>query len=153
MQQVLAKLVSKSRLWDLNAAWLTTIRNIRANAIITDCNSPPLQQQGLNQASDVANTRRGFAHLSSWENLSRGDLSVMAAELFFPRRIFATLKLCLRGRGEPKKSINQSFGRSWTLTSLEQLSAVSRLRPTEDWNLRVWERWASSWHLLPRGDH
>lgn len=54
----------------------------------------------------------GISHLSSWENLSRGDLSVMAAELFFPRRMFTTLKLCLRAEGEQTKNLNQS---SWNL--------------------------------------
>lgn len=52
-------------LWKLIAVSLTTNRNISANAIITHWTFPPLQQQGLNHASDVANTWRGFAHLSS----------------------------------------------------------------------------------------
>lgn len=79
--------------------------------------------------------------MSSWENVSRGDFSVMVAELFFLRRIFTTLKLCLRGWREPKKSINQCFWKSWTLTSLEKLSAVSQLLPADQ----------TYWRLEPAG--
>lgn len=46
-----------------------------------------------------------MTHLSSWENLSRGDLSDRLAELVFPLRILTTLKLCLEENTESYQNI------------------------------------------------
>lgn len=86
------------------------VQNPRRNVVLVVAR----QRQGLVCGLDVEGTGRGLTHLSSWENLSRGDLSVMAAELLLPRRRFTTLKLCLSVEAEQTKGLDQRFRKSCT---------------------------------------